>query len=258
MIRRGIGFVLGLLLLAAAIGLVLQVANVLDHSTPIVKNSIQTVEPPTASPAPTFTETPSPSATIANTPTPTASATNTPTATPTNTIAPPTATETRRPPTATFSPVPATNTPAPSVDFKVVEQRLHSLKENGGCFGRHSYFIMVIDKNGNPLDGIRVRRVNYESPNPIPWTGDKGPGKTEDVTPRYGGDMLYIDSDASGRRYTSERTKNLSTSEADIPIPDLIAAGYCPPDAAVCAQRVKDNLLCLGHHSYSVTFQRQW
>ena len=133
-----------------------------------------------------------------------------------------------------------------------------SKKENGGCgTGAHIYFITVVDKNGVPLPNILVRRV-YAGNIQIPPTGEKGPGKTEDIPPRFGGDQLFVAGDTTGRTYTSERTRNLSTSEADIAIPDLIATGYCPNDATQCAQLVRDNQLCLGHHSYRVTFQRQW
>lgn len=248
-------------------------AVALGVNSPAIRSYMTTIATatPTAATtlAPTTTRTPTPVAllveTATPTPQPTATATVVATATPqpTNTTAPtltntpvpqpPTATATRRPPTNT---PPPTETPKPSIDFKVIEQRLHTLQENGGCFGRNTYFITVVDKNGVPLPNILVRRV-YDGKAAIPPTGAKGPGKTEETTPRYSGDILYVLGDTSGNRFTSEQTRSLSVNEAEIPIPDLITAGYCP-NTAECQQRIKDIQLCLGHHSYNITFQRQW
>ena len=248
-------------------------AVALGANSPTIRSYMATIATatPTTVPtlAPTTTRTPTPVALLVETATPTPQptatrlaapqSTNTPIPTLTNAPVPqlPTATATRRPPTNTPPPPPPTETPKPSIDFKVIEQRLQSIQENGGCQGRHNYYITVIDKNGNPLNGIVVRRI-YAGNVDIPYTGkEKGPGKTETETPRYSGDSLYVLGDTSGARFTSEQTHNLSVSEAEIPIPDLITAGYCP-NTAECQQRIKDNQLCLGHHSYSITFQRQW
>ena len=241
-------------------------AIALGAATPKIREYATSLSTPTPTAVPTFTPTPTrtPVALLVETPTTTATtalptappppATDTPApATPTAAATPVPPTPTRRPPTNT---PPPTAIPKPSVDFKVIEQRMHSITENGGCQGRHNYYITVVDKNGVPLPNILVRRI-FDQKAEIPPTGAKGPGKTEEVTPRYGGDLLYVLGDTSGNRFTSEQTRNLSTSEIDIPIPDLIAAGYCPNEGE-CQQRIKDNQLCLGHHSYSVTFQRQW
>jgi hypothetical protein len=174
-------------------------------------------------------------------------------------------TPTRRPsvPTATLA-VP-TETPKPAVDFKVIEERMLSLKENQGsskngsvrdCGLLHIYLIKVVDKGGVPLANILVRRL-YAGNVEIPPTGSKGPGMSEDVPPRYAGDQLFVMGDTGGARYTSEQTRVLSLNDRDIPNSDLIAGGYCRDDAE-CSYRKANNLLCLGHYSYSIVFQRQW
>jgi hypothetical protein len=203
---------------------------------------------------------------------------------PTVTVQPPTetpvpATATALLPTATLPPKPTaarrplltptvaspTETPQPAVDFKVIEQRMLSLRENQGssvngsvrvCGLLHIYFIKVVDKNGIPLANILVRRV-YAGSVEIPPTGSKGPGMTEEVPPRYAGDMLFVLGDTSGARFTSEQTRVLSLNDRDIPNADLITGGYCRDDTE-CNYRKTINLLCLGHYSYSIVFQRQW
>lgn len=228
-----------------------------------------TAAPPT--PLPTFT--PTPMATVkvavADTVTPAPPPTTAPvTVAPTDTPVPPTNTPppapsaTRRPATATFTPAPPTATTKPSVDFKVIESRLWGAVENGGsstngsvqtCGGLNVFFIKVIDKNGAPIDGIIVKRVFGANIGVRP-TGAKGAGKTEDDS--GDGNAFYVGSDVSGKTYTSEQTRGMSTLN-DIPNPDLIAGGYCR-DNAECDFRKANNELCRRHYSYSVTFQRQW
>lgn len=140
-----------------------------------------------------------------------------------------------------------------------------SLKENQGsskngsvrdCGLLHIYLIKVVDKSGVPLPNILVRRL-YAGNVEIPPTGSKGPGMSEDVPPRYAGDKLFVMGDTGGARYKSEQTRVLSLNDRDIPNLDLIAGGYCR-DEAECSYRKANNLLCLGHYSYSIVFQRQW
>ncbi len=228
-------------------------AIALGAGTPALRNYLSPSGTPTPAPVPTFTPTATATRVSLAVETPTSTATAIP---PTSTAIPPTSPPTRRPPTATFTPAPPTATATPSVDFKVVKQRMLSIKENGGCFGKNTYFITVIDVNEVPLPDILVRRI-FAANVQIPPTGAKGPGKTEETTPRYGGDQLFVFGNTSGARFTSEVTNNLSTNEAEIPIDVLIAGGYCP-NPAECQQRIRDNQLCLGHHSYEVVFQRTW
>jgi hypothetical protein len=158
--------------------------------------------------------------------------------------------------------MPPTDTPKPSVDFKVIEARLFSAVENGGsslngslqtCGNLNVFFIKTIDKGGAPINGIVVKRVFAANVDVRP-TGAKGDGKTEDDTGN--GNAFYVFGDVSGRTYTSETTRGMSTLN-DIPNADLIAGGYCRDDAE-CDYRKANNGLCRRHYSYSVVFQRQW
>ena len=158
--------------------------------------------------------------------------------------------------------MPPTETPKPTVDFKVIEARLFGAVENGGvsengslqaCGNLNTFFIKAIDKNGAPINGIVVKRVFAGNVEVRP-TGAKGDGKTEDDTGN--GNAFFVSNDTSGRTFTSETTRGMSTLN-DIPNPDLIAGGYCK-DNAECDYRKANNGLCRRHYSYSVVFQRQW
>ncbi len=250
-------------------------AIALGAGTPALEDYMSAAASPTATPLPTFTATPAatakPAALLEETATPppagegtnaspapsgtTAKATST--RSPAATSGPPTATFTARPPTATPVPPTPTDTPKPAVDFKVIEQRLMSINEAGGCYGNNLYRIKTVDKNSNPINGILVRRV-FTGNDMIPATGFKGPGLTEDTPPRYSGDKLYVLGDASGARFTSDVTRSLDENPKNIAISELIAAGYCPNNPTVCQQSVNDGSMCEGHFSYSVVFQRQW
>jgi hypothetical protein len=137
-----------------------------------------------------------------------------------------------------------------------------SKSENGCEGGGHIYYILVVNKNGAPLSNIIIRRIfaaNIEIP---PTGGDKGPGKTEDVAPRYSGDKLYVFRDDNGKTYDptgglTEVTRDLNEDPRFIPISDEIMGGFCA-NVAECSQRITDGGLCTGHYSYRVTFQRQW
>jgi len=235
---------------------------------------------PTRTPTPMPTATPVPTATLTWTPVP-PTATFTPvlptatlipptptplpaTATPIPpTPAPPTATFTPAPPTATPVPPPPTEPPKPAVDFIIVEQRMLSNVENGGTtvngevdrcgFGRN-LSVLVLDAGGNPLDGIIIHG-EYSHHDFTPTGHEKGPGRTEN--PLGGGDMIKVVRDVGGRSYTSQTTRGMSTQDEGIPIPDLIAGGYCR-DEANCQERVSQNRLCRGHYSWNVVFQRTW
>ena len=214
---------------------------------------------PTHSPTPTatFTDTPVPTDTPAPTNTPVPTDTPVP---PTNTPIPPTATFTRMPPTATRvrptpSPAPPTDTPIPprpAVDYKIITQRMLSITENAGCLGNHHIFIKVIDLAGNPINGVVVHGV-WTGEDHI--TGEKGAGQCEIALWKSGEQVLVV-SDAEGPR-TSDVSRVLDTREENIPIAELIAAGYCSSEAE-CQQKLRDNTLCNYHHSYEVIFQRQW
>lgn len=228
-----------------------------------VKTATPAAEPPT--PVPTFTPTPAtPSPTPTATPrptdtpapvTPTPTSTATPAATATSTAAPATATATRRPPTATPVPVPPTEAPKPSVDFKVVESRLLTMAENKGCRGDHNFFITILNKDGQPLDGVIVQR-RYLSQVEVPPSGTKGPGKTEDEIGK--GNAFRVLRDTTGKEYSSDWTREMSAQDIGISNAELIAGGYCTSDADCNARKTEGSSLCFGHYSYYVTFQKTW
>ncbi|MDM8528832.1 hypothetical protein QUF58_11585 [Anaerolineales bacterium HSG24] len=193
---------------------------------------------------------------------------------PTETPTPePTATETPAPPTDTPVPLPPTDTPTPEptptpeseFDFRIVEQRLFTKEENGGCLGMHTIFIKVRDANGNPLKGVQI---NDTWNNIGPATGHKGddrPDEAEWDLYKNSGHFLIVASDPSaGRPVTSEVSRLLSSDDWEIGIPDLIKAGYCP-DEGTCRILWNsgvfgegNNSLCWGHYSWEIIFQRAW
>jgi hypothetical protein len=234
-------------------------------------------------PTPTKTPRPPATATATNTPTstliPTSTATSTPvptpTANPTNTPLPtdtpvPTPTDTplpenTLPPPPTPTPeAPPTDTPvpAPSVDFKVVAQRMLSMAENGGdpqeggCGMNHTLYISTIDINGNPVDV--VLNVAWPGGEQDIETGDKGPGKAE--WPMYGSYWLKVLRDRStGQEYTSEVTREMSSQHPAMD--DLVAGGYCLDRSFEECSELRNlgiGYLCYGHYSYEVVLQRQW
>ena len=134
--------------------------------------------------------------------------------------------------------------------------------ENGGttvngevdqCGYGRNLSVLVLDAGGNPLDGIIIHG-EYSHYDFAP-TGHKGPGRTEN--PLGGGDMIKVVRDMGGREYSSQMTRGMSTQDEGIPIPDLIAGGYCR-DEANCQERISQNRLCRGHYSWNVIFQRTW
>ena len=248
------------------------------------------VSPPTATFTPTNTPTPSPTATntrVVDTPTPpppppeeseaddadaeavaeaevveeAAIDLPLPTDTP---VPPPPATNTPAPPTETPTPE-ATPTPESEFDFMIVEGRLLTKDENGGCAGNHNIFIDVIDANGNPIKGVQLGDI-WNNPGPV--TGHKGddrPGRAEYDLYKDSGFHVLVKSDPSaGREVTSEVTGLLSADDWKIGIPNLIEGGYCP-DQGTCETLwnsgtfgVGSNSLCWGHYSWKVVFQRTW
>lgn len=166
------------------------------------------------------------------------------------------------PPTAAPTPVPVEPTPPP-VDFVVQNVRLFSNPENGGisingsvnnCGYGHNINVLVVDAAGQPLDGV-VIGDKYNNPRQI--TGSRGPGRAEYLLYGNGYELLVVEDNNAGRPVSSEMSQVLSAKDEEIPIPMLIAAEYCASEAE-CAQRVRDNLLCRGHYSWDITFQRTW
>ena len=212
---------------------------------------------PTHSPTPLPTDTPTPQPTA--TPTATDTATPLPTETPT---AAPTATPKPTQVRATSTPRPPTATPRPAVDYRVVKARLLTKDENHGCEGNHNFFFQVIDANGAPVNGAVVLRI-YSGETSVagskdsPWvlgTQDQGWGQFDIYK---NGDQLKVIADPSKGDIVSETTRAMSVRDEEIPIPELMGAGYCSSEAE-CTQLIAENRLCRFHYSYEVVFQRTW
>lgn len=214
--------------------------------------------PPTRTLVPTFTATPdwTPTPTPTETPTPTATPTVTQTSTETPTSLPtdtPTATRTPRPAEPTDTPTPElpTDTPTPSVDFIVTKQDVLPVIVDGSCNWRHNILVTVVDKNGNPLDGIIVadKFGNYAMP-----SGDKGPGRV-DFDLWKNSLELYVKQGQDGTPYRSEMTRRLSSDAPEIK--DMIIGGVCKNEEE-CKAKLASNSFCYGHYAYEVVFQRTW
>lgn len=218
---------------------------------------------PTNTPSPVPTSTPTPEPTATSSATPTATATASPTATP-----PPAATATPRPPVAppvqaTARPAPPTVPAKPAVDYRVIKSRLLTINENGGCTGNHNFFVQVIDANGAPINGAVVQRVYAPSETTVSGSKDS-PFAQGTLDQGWGqfdifknGDQLLVISDPTKGGVTSEVTRPMSVRDEEIPIPELIGAGYCGSEAE-CTQLIAENRLCRFHYSYEVVFQRTW
>jgi hypothetical protein len=163
---------------------------------------------------------------------------------------------------ATSTPRPPTATPKPSVDYRVIKARLLSKDENHGCEGNHNFYFQVIDVNGAPVNGAVVLRI-YSGETSVagskdsPWmlgTQDQGWGQFDIYK---NGDQLKVIADPSKGEVASEVTRAMGVRDEEIPIPELIGAGYCSSEAE-CTQLVAENHLCRFHYSYEVVFQRTW
>jgi hypothetical protein len=141
--------------------------------------------------------------------------------------------------------------------------RLRSNVENGGtavnglvqgCGYGHNINILVVDPAGNPLDGV-VLSDSYDNLRQI--TGSRGPGRAEFIFWSNGYQLKVVDYAGLDRPVTSETSPLMSPKDEEIPIPWLIEGGYCPNEAD-CTERANNNMLCRGHYSYDITFQRTW
>lgn len=169
------------------------------------------------------------------------------------------------PPAATATPLPAapTNTPVPApagVDFRLVDQHLWDVVENGGflsgesvnCGEKQELNVIVLDAAGNRLDGVTVRGV-YR--NEFHVTGEKGPGLAQyDIN--VDGDDIVVAKDTDGREVSSDQAKGLTAKPWAISHDFLIQGRFCK-DTASCDAFIKANG-CYGHFSWTVTFQRTY
>lgn len=152
------------------------------------------------------------------------------------------------------APEPAAPDPNAAPHFSVAERRMWSKEENGGCAGQHLLRIIVVDANGNPLNGITLRGI-YTGIELTTGAQGKGDGRIEyDL---YGtGEGFIVARNNDGRDATSENAEGFTTKSLDIDIPTLIGGGYCTNDAD--CQVFYNSYGCTGHHSWQATFKRNY
>jgi hypothetical protein len=166
-----------------------------------------------------------------------------------------TATPTRTP-TVTSTPTKASSEQS---HFRLVEQRLWDVVENGGwldgdsvhCGERRELHVHVMDAQGRPLNGVAVLGI-YTGVVEITGQQGKGDGEVEYVL--GSGEDVKVIRDAAGRDATSDTAHNNTTQTRNIPDAQLIQARYCK-DSASCAA-FKQTFGCNGHFSWTVKFQQ--
>jgi hypothetical protein len=141
--------------------------------------------------------------------------------------------------------------PTPSLDFVLIKQDVRTVFIDGGCNWEHNIYVTVIDKYGNPLDGLVVVDT---FDNLALTSGSKGPGRVDfDL---WGNTYeLYVKGDEAGTPYRSAVTRRLSSSHPEIG--DMINGGVCQEEAE-CQDKLDRMSFCFGHYSYDVVFQRTW
>ncbi len=163
-------------------------------------------------------------------------------------------------PAATEAPATEATVAPPAADpngkpfFRLVESRMWSKEENGGCVGQHLLRVRVIDANGVQLNGVRLKGIYTGE---IFVTGAQGKGDGQIEYDLYGsGEGFMVVQNDDGRDVDSDRAEGFTTISPDIPFATLIGAGYCTNDAD--CQVFYDSWGCKGHHSWQATFQRNY
>lgn len=165
-------------------------------------------------------------------------------------------------PTRTATP---TRTPTPTRTavggalFRLTEQRLWDVEENGGwldgdsvhCGERRELHVKVYDAAGKLLNGVAVQGI-YTGVVEITGQQGKGDGEVEFVL--GDGEDVRVLRDVNGNEVTSDVASNNTTRTSQIPFEQLIQARYCR-DQASCQAFVSTNG-CWGHFSWTVKFQR--
>lgn len=151
-------------------------------------------------------------------------------------------------------------TPAPATDpngapyFTVTSKRLWNKSENDGCIGKHLLRIHVLDANGTPLNGIRLKGI-YTGQEMV--TGDQGKGDGVIEYDLYNsGEGFKVIRNNDGREAGSDAADGFTTRSVDIDKATLIAAGYCSNDED--CQIFYNSWGCQGHHSWEAIFKRNY
>ncbi len=157
-------------------------------------------------------------------------------------------------PAETAAPAPAAPDPSAQPHFTMVERRMWSKEENGGCAGQHLLRIIVLDAGGSPLNGVTLRGI-YTGQELTTGSQGKGDGRIEfDL---YGtGEGFKVIRNNDGREATSDNAEGFTTKSLDIDFPTLIGGGYCYSDAD--CQVFYNSYGCTGHHSWQATFKRNY
>ncbi len=145
--------------------------------------------------------------------------------------------------------------------FVVTRRRLWNPWENGGstdgpsvhCGQGRNLTVNVLDENGNRLNGVAVQAEYGAKEVWVTGSQGKGDGVAEFVLGN--GQNVKVIRDADGSPVSSEEATGLSTDPRGIDQESLISAGYCQ-DGASC-QTFANNVSCIGHYSWTVTFERR-
>ena len=145
--------------------------------------------------------------------------------------------------------------------FVLVAKRLWDPYENGGsldgpsvhCGDGRELVVNVLDANGSRINGVAVQ-AQYGA-REIIVTGAQGKGDGVAGVVLGGGQDVKVVRDNDGSPVSSDLASGLSTNPQAIPHDILIAGQYCQ-DEATCRHFAENNG-CLGHFSWTVTFQRQ-
>jgi hypothetical protein len=164
-------------------------------------------------------------------------------------------------PLATPTAAPAAAPAGAGNDFVLVGKRLWDVYENGGwldgdsvhCGDDRQLVVTVLDRNGSRMNGVAVQ-VQYGA-REIEVTGSQGKGAGNAEFVLGGGQDVKVIRNNTGATVTSDMATGLSTNPAGIGHEYLQAARYCT-DAENCRRFVEGNG-CIGHFSWSVTFQQR-
>lgn len=151
--------------------------------------------------------------------------------------------------------------PAGNTTFVVTRRRLWNAWENGGsmdgpsvhCGQGRNLMVNVLDEQGNRINGVAVQAEYGAKEIHVTGAQGKGDGVVEFVL--GSGQDIKVIRDADGTPVNSEVARGLSTDPRGIDWDSLRSAGYCQDDES-CRTFV-NNLSCIGHFSWTVTFERR-
>jgi len=194
---------------------------------------------------------------------PTAAPTATPTPTPTVSTVASEAADGDSPTEAvpTTAPARAEDATNGNTTFVLTRRRLWNPWENGGsmdgpsvhCGQGRNLTVNVLDENGNRLNGVAVQAQYGAKEIYVSGSQGKGDGVVEFVL--GSGQDVKVVRDADGSPATSDVAVGLATDPRGIDQESLLSAGYCQNNES-CRTFV-NNLSCIGHFSWTVTFERR-